>query len=94
MNDEVYFWHADIHRSSLQVSTIILGLRSHTYPKYLRVYIHIFAISSGKHGDRIDFLPVKHKRSLQVDTIFLGVHSQACPKHPKQQVCYIFQYLN
>ena len=34
VNNEVYFLHADRHRSFLQVDTIILGLRSHTYPKY------------------------------------------------------------
>ena len=34
VNNEVYFWNADRHRSFLQFNTIILGLRSHTYPKY------------------------------------------------------------
>ena len=34
VNDEVYCWHADKHRSSLQVKTIILGMRSQTCPKY------------------------------------------------------------
>ena len=46
--------------------------------------LHIFAVSSGKCGDKFDFLPAdKHKSFLQVDNITLGVHSQACPKYPK-----------
>ena len=31
---QVYFWHADKHRSFLQVDTIILGVCSQDCPKY------------------------------------------------------------
>ena len=34
VNDKVYFWYADKHRSFLQVDTIILSVRSQAYPKY------------------------------------------------------------
>ena len=34
MNDEVYFWHADKHRSLLQVDTVILGVCNQACPKY------------------------------------------------------------
>ena len=34
MNDEVYFWYADKHRSLLQVDVIILGVCNQAYPKY------------------------------------------------------------
>ena len=33
VNDKVYFWHADKHRSFLQGNTIILGLRSQAFFK-------------------------------------------------------------
>ena len=64
MNDEVYFWHADKHRSLLQVDTAILGVSNHSCPKYpqlevcislqyfqksLRAEVYnIFVISEGK----------------------------------------------
>ena len=34
VNGEVYFWHADKHRSFLQFDNIIWGVRSHACPKY------------------------------------------------------------
>ena len=34
VNDEVYFWEEDKHRSFLQVDTILLGVRSQAYSKY------------------------------------------------------------
>ena len=34
MNDEVYFWHADKHRTFLQVDAVILGVRSEACPKH------------------------------------------------------------
>ena len=34
LNDEVYFWHADKHRSFLQVGAIISNVRSQAYLKY------------------------------------------------------------
>ena len=34
VNDEVYFWHADKHRSLLQADTIILGVCNQACPKF------------------------------------------------------------
>ena len=34
MNDEVYFWHADKHRSLLQTDAIVLGVFNQACPKY------------------------------------------------------------
>ena len=36
MNDEVYFWDADKHRSLLQVDTICLGLHRQACPEYAK----------------------------------------------------------
>ena len=33
VNDEVYFWYADKHRSLLQVDTIIFGVCNQAFPK-------------------------------------------------------------
>ena len=33
VNDEVYFWHGDKHRSCLQGDTIILGVHSQACPE-------------------------------------------------------------
>ena len=46
---------------------------------------HIFAISPGKHGVEVDFLPANdHESLLQVDSITLGLCNQACSKYLKQ----------
>ena len=46
--------------------------------------LHIFAISSEKHGDEADFLSAdKHESLIQVDSITLGVCSQTCPEYSK-----------
>ena len=77
MIDEVYFWHADKHRSLVQVNTMIKVpiIRS----------LHIFAISPEMHGCKVDFLPTnEHQSFLQVDSITLDLRSQAYPKYPKQ----------
>ena len=34
VNDEIYFWDADKHRSLVQVDTIIVGVCSQACPKY------------------------------------------------------------
>ena len=85
MNDKVYFWHADKHRSLLQGDTIFLGVQS-GMPKVPKIRrLHIFAISPEKHGGEVDILPEnKHESFLQVDSITLGFCSQACSKYPKQ----------
>ena len=91
MNDELYFWHADRHRSLLQVDTIILCVCNQACPKVPKISLHILQYLQKSMGNEVDFLPAdKHKNFLQVDSITLGVHSQACPKYPKQQVYNIF----
>ena len=34
LNDKIYFWHSDKHRSLLQVDTIVLGLYNQARPKF------------------------------------------------------------
>ena len=58
MNDEVYFWYADKHRSLLQVDTINLGLCNQACPKYPKVF---FSSTN------------KQESFLQTDSITLGV---------------------
>ena len=59
MNDEVYFWHWDKHKSFLQVDTTILGVRNQAYWKYQKWKVcNIFAISQKENvKDEVDFLP-------------------------------------
>ena len=50
MNDEVNFWHADKHRSLLQVDSIILVVCNQACQKYPKQQVYIiFAKSQGKH---------------------------------------------
>ena len=60
-------------------------------PKVPKISFHIFAISTLKHGDEVEFLDAdKHKRFLQDRSITLGVISQARPKYQKQSFYNIF----
>ena len=66
VNEEIYFWHADKHRSILQVHTIILCGCKQTCPKYLKWQIispEKHAISPEKHADEVDFL---HEDKIKV----------------------------
>ena len=50
MNDEVYFLHADKHKSFLQDDIITLDVGSQTVPKYQKQPVYnIFAINRRKH---------------------------------------------
>ena len=65
VNNEVYFWHADKHRSPF--FKLILK-----YPKIRN--LHIFAVSPEKHWARVDFLPANKRKSFsQVDSITMGL---------------------
>ena len=49
VNDEVYFWYADKHRSLLQADTTILDVCNQACPKYPKQQAdNIFNISQGK----------------------------------------------
>ena len=48
-NDEDYFWHADKHRSLLQVDTIMLGVCNQACIKYPKQQVYnIFVVSQKK----------------------------------------------
>ena len=72
MNDEVYFWHVDKHRSLLQVDITILGVSNHSCPKYPQLEVCISLQYFQKSlRDEVDFLPAyKHESVLQVDNIY------------------------
>ena len=36
VNDEVYFWHSEKHRSFVEVDNMILDVLSQAYPKHLK----------------------------------------------------------
>ena len=85
VNDEVYFWLADKHKTSTSryyhFECVQPGMSKVRKIRSL----HIFAISPEKYGGEVGFLPAnKHKRFLQFDSIFLSLRSQACPKYLKQ----------
>ena len=92
VNDEVYFWHTDKHRSLLQVDTINLGLCNQACPKYPKEKVCISLQYLQKSmEDEVDFLPAdNHESFLQMDSIAWGVCIQTCPKYQKQQVYKIF----
>ena len=55
--------------------------------KISKISLHVFAISTQKHGDEVDFLPAdKHKSFRQDNSITLDVRSQTSPKYQKQPV--------
>ena len=54
-NKEVYFWYAYKHASFLHVDTIILGVLSQAYAKYLKYKICIFAIAPKNVGNEVNF---------------------------------------
>ena len=92
VNDEVYFWHADKHRSLLQVDTINLSLCNQACPKYPKekVCISLQYLQKSMENE-VDFLPADNNESfLQMDSITWGVCIQTCPKYQKQQVYKIF----
>ena len=88
VNDEVYFWYADKHRSLLRVDIMILGVCiKHAQSTQNKKFAYLCNISrkawGGEWGE-VDFLPAnKHKRFLQIAIITLGLPSQACPNYPK-----------
>ena len=87
VNDELYFWHAEKHRSFLKVDTIILVMYNKTCPIYPKQVCISLQCLQKSMGYEIDFLPAdKHRLFLQIDSITLGVHGQACSKHPEQQL--------
>ena len=67
VNDEVYFWHTEKHRTFLQVDLIILGVRSQACLKYLKqeVFISLQYIQKNM-GDQVLSLSVdKYEIFLQ-----------------------------
>ena len=92
VNDEVYFWYVDKHRSFPQVDTISLSVSRQTCPKYPKEEVCISLQYLQKHlQEQVDFLPgEKHESILQIGCITLGVCSQGCPKYSKRKVCDIF----
>ena len=72
MNNEVYFLHADKHRSLLQGDTMILGESNQACPKYPKQVCISLQYIDKSTGDEVDALPTdKHKRFLQDDSIAL-----------------------
>ena len=71
VNDEIYFWHADKHRSLLRVDTITLGVCNQACPKYPKyevcIFLRYFQKWMGKAGSEVDFLPAnKHESFLKL----------------------------
>ena len=90
VNDEVYFWHADKHRSLLLVDTSNWGFVTRHAQSTQNKFAYLQYLQKSVDDD-VDFLPAdKHESFPQVDSITLGVRSQACTKYPKQQVYNIF----
>ena len=84
MNDKLYFWHADEHRSLLQVDTIIWVCATRLLQVIQNKFAHICNISRKAGGG------IKLTFCLQVtvppDSATLGVPSQVCPKCSEEQV--------
>ena len=80
MKYEVYFLHADIHQSLLQVDARSTQNKS----------AYLCNISIKVWGMKLIFCLQINISFLQDDGITLGVLSQGCPKYPKQQVYNIF----
>ena len=85
VNDEVYFWYADKHRSLPRVDIMILGVCiKHAQSTQNKKFAYLCNISR-KAWDEVGFLRAdKHECFLQVHGVTLGVCSKMCPKYPKQ----------
>ena len=81
MNDEVYFWNADKHRSLLQVDTIILGVCTTRHAQSTQNKFAYLCISPEAWGEVHFLLANKHEGFLQVDNtvsvrVCLARHAQ------------------
>ena len=93
MVGEIYLWHADKHRSFLQVNTIICVCIA-SMPKLPK--IRSLHISPQKNmGNEVYFLSAnEHEIFQQFDGITLVVASQVYPKFQKYENCNIFAIIS
>ena len=78
MHDELYFWHADKHRSLLQLDTIILVVYNQACPNYSKEICISLQHLQKSMGYEIDFLPVETKIFYKlIVSLWLWIDSHA-----------------